>query len=123
MLEHYEIAPDNKYKNTLLFGKFDGNVSFRRTQFLSIEISVLDEDAQMAADIANEIAAHIDSVYFNIRKARAQEAYAIVGREYNSSRLIIEQLTDSLNKIRSIGIHDYTSQANFMRSKASYTKL
>ncbi|MGD2033738.1 MAG: hypothetical protein PVF73_01700 [Bacteroidales bacterium] len=111
LLEHYEIDTASKYKNTILYNKFDGNVSFRRTEFLSIEISVLDEDPQMAADIANGIAAYIDSVYFNIKKARAREAYSIVEREYNSSKMLIEQLTDSLNKIRSYGIHDYESMA------------
>ncbi|MBN2522502.1 MAG: hypothetical protein JXB24_04470 [Bacteroidales bacterium] len=111
LLEHYEIDTASKYKNTFLYSKFEGNVSFRRTEFLSIEISAMDEDAQMAADIANGIATYIDSVYFNIKKARAQEAYAIVEREYNSSKILIEQLTDSLNKIRTYGIHDYKSMA------------
>ncbi len=111
LLEHYEIDTASKFKNTELYNKLEGNVGYRRTEFLSIEISVLDEDPQMAADIANGIAGYIDSVYFNIKKARALEASAIVEREYLSSRLIIEELTDSLNEIRSLGIHDYVSMA------------
>ena len=116
LMDHYEIDTSNKFKNTLLFRKLEGNISFRRTEFLSIEISVLDEDAQMAADIANGIANYIDSVYFNIKKARATEAYAIVEREYNSSRQLIEQLTDSLGKIRDLGIHDYETMAEAMNT-------
>ncbi len=116
LMEHYDIDTANKYKNTLLFKKLEGNISFRRTEFLSIEISVLDEDAQMAADIANGIAGYIDSVYFNIKESRAKEAYAIVEREYKSSRVLIEELTDSLNKIRSLGIHDYESMAEALNT-------
>lgn len=112
LMHHYEIdtAPKN-FPYTQLVKKFKGNVKFRRTEFLSIEISVLDEDAQMAADIANEIAAYVDSVYFQIKSSRATEAYQIVNREYESSTSMIIELTDSLNKIRSLGVHDYESQA------------
>lgn len=116
LLEHYEIDTATKYKKTILFEKLAGNISFRRTEFLSIEISVLDEDPQMAADIANGIASYIDSVYFNIKKTRALEAHAIVGREYNNSKLIIKHFTDSLNKIRSYGIHDYKSMAEALNT-------
>lgn len=112
LMEHYEIdtTPKN-FPYTKLIKKYKGNVKFRRTEFLSIEIEVLDEDAQMAADIANEIASYIDSVFFQIKRARAQEAYAIVEREYNTSKQMIENLTDSLSKIRSYGISDYQAQS------------
>jgi uncharacterized protein involved in exopolysaccharide biosynthesis len=112
LMEHYEI--DTAAKNfpyTQLIKKYKGNVKFRRTEFLSIEIEVLDEDPQMAADIANEIAAHIDVAYSQIKKSRADEAFVIVDREYQISYRTIESLTDSLNKIRALGVHDYESQA------------
>lgn len=112
LMEHYEIdtTPKN-FPNTKLIKKYKSNVKFRRTEFLSIEIEVLDEDPQMAADMANEIASYVDSVFFEIKRSRAQEAYAIVEREYNTSKQMIESLTDSLTKIRSYGISDYGSQS------------
>jgi uncharacterized protein involved in exopolysaccharide biosynthesis len=112
LMEHYEIdTATNKYPYTKLIKQYKSNVKFRRTEFMSIEIEVLDTDAQMAADIANEIAAYIDSVFFQVKRSRAQEAYAIVEREYNTSKQMIEELTDSLSKIRSYGISDYESQS------------
>lgn len=112
LMDHYEIdtTPKN-FPYTKLIKKYKGNVKFRRTEFLSIEIEVLDEDAQMAADMANEIASYVDSVFFQIKRSRAQEAYAIVEREYNTSKQMIESLTDSLTRIRSYGISDYGSQS------------
>jgi hypothetical protein len=86
-------------------------VKFRRTEFLSIEIDVLDPDAQMAADIANEIAAYVDSVFYEIKKSRAQEAYSIVEKEYKQSTETIMDITDSLRVIRSYGIYDYEAQS------------
>lgn len=114
LMEHYEIDTASKFPYTQLMSKYKGNVKFRRTEFLSIEVSVLDEDAQMAADIANAIASYIDSVYYNIKFSRAQEAYAIVEKEFNNSRASISKLTDSLMIIRSFGINDYESQSEGM---------
>jgi LPS O-antigen subunit length determinant protein (WzzB/FepE family) len=111
LMEHYKIDTASKFPYTQLMNKYKSNVKFRRTQFLSIEIEVLDQDAQMAADIANGIASYIDSVFYNIKFSRAQEAFFIVEREYTDSKVNIEQLTDSLKTIRSFGINDYESQS------------
>ena len=112
LMQHYKINPEkDAYPYTRLMKKYKGNVSFRRTQFLSIEIEVLDEDPQMAADIANEIAFYVDTVFANIKKSRALEAYHIVEKEYNESTDMIMELTDSLKTIRSLGVQDYKSQS------------
>lgn len=111
LMQHYEIDTASKYKYTKLNEKYKHNVKFRRTEFLSIEIEVLDPDAKMAADIANEIASYVDSVFYQIKHTRAQEAYYIVEKEYNESRKTIEELTDSLKTIRLLGIQDYDSQS------------
>jgi uncharacterized protein involved in exopolysaccharide biosynthesis len=111
LMQHYEIDTAAKFPYTQLINKYKSNVKFRRTEFLSLEIAVMDKDAQMAADIANGIASYIDSVFYNIKYSRAQEAYSIVEKEYNASRASISLMTDSLMKIRSFGINDYESQS------------
>jgi capsular polysaccharide biosynthesis protein len=83
----------------------------RRTEFMSIEIEVLDADPQMAADIANEIAAYIDTTIFNMQRERAVEAYNIVEKEYLNSQHEIGLISDSLKEIRRLGVIDYESQA------------
>jgi uncharacterized protein involved in exopolysaccharide biosynthesis len=112
LMDHYKIDTTDKYPNTKLIKKYKSNVKFQRTEFLSIEIEVLDEDAQMAADIANGIASYIDSVYFQIKNMRAKEAYAVVEREFKTSNEMIEALTDSLSVIRSFGISDFAAQSD-----------
>lgn len=111
LMEHYKIDTASKYPYSQLMDKYSGNVHFRRTQFLSIEISVLDADPQMAADMANEISSYVDSVYYQIKKSRAQEAFSIVEREYAQSTQTLMEITDSLKTIRALGIHDYESQS------------
>jgi uncharacterized protein involved in exopolysaccharide biosynthesis len=111
LMNHYKIDPSSAFPYTRLDKKYKGNVKLRRTEFMSIEIEVLDTDPQMAADIANEIASFVDSTIHNMQRARALEAFNIVEKEYNDSQREIDQLSDSLQKIRKLGVIDYESQA------------
>lgn len=111
LMQHYEIDLKDKFPYTKLDIKYKGNIKFRRTQFQSIEITVFDEDPKYAADIANDIAAYIDSAIHDMQKERALEAMKIVEREYKSCQAGIEVLNDSIQKIRQLGIIDYESQA------------
>ena len=112
LLTHYDIDLDpKKYPYTKLENRYKKNINFRQTEFLSIEITVMDEDPAYAADIANEIALFIDTTVHNMQKERAVEAYKIVEKEYNSAQGEIKVLSDSLQKIRELGIIDYQSQA------------
>jgi capsular polysaccharide biosynthesis protein len=116
LMKHYEIDLSEPYPYTKLENKYKSNIKFRRTEFMSIEINVLDTDPQMAADIANEIAGYIDSTIHNMQKERALEALNIVEKEYNNAQLEIDILSDSLQKIRQLGVIDYESQASSLNS-------
>jgi len=111
LVEHYDIDPDSKYKNTLLFNEYESNISFRRTEFMAVEIEVLDRDAQTAADIANDIAALLDSTKNSMQKERAIKGYKIVETEYKRSQEEILQMEDSLTSLRKLGVNDYETQA------------
>ena len=62
LMAHYEIDLDDQYKLTSLIKEWESKVKFKRTEYQSIRIDVLDTDPQMAADIANEIARLVDVV-------------------------------------------------------------
>jgi hypothetical protein len=111
LLEHYKINPDSRYKNTYLFKEYENNISFRRTEFMAVEIEVLDKDPQMAADIANDIAALLDSTKNAMQKERAIKGFKIVKTEYNKLKVEILQMEDSLTKLRKLGVNDYETQA------------
>ncbi len=111
LMAHYRIDPSSSFPYTRLDKKYKGNIRLKRTEFMSIEIEVLDTDPQMAADIANEIASFVDSTIHNMQRQRAVEAFSIVEKEYNGSQHEIDQISDSLRKIRELGVIDYESQA------------
>lgn len=110
LMEHYGIDTSSRNKRTQLLSEYKKNFSFRRTEFLSIEIAVLDKDRQMAADLANYVAFLIDSVMNGMKRARAIKAYEIVAREYEDLQKHVAILQDSVEYFRKMGVPDYGTQ-------------
>lgn len=117
LMDHYAIDTSAKYAYTRLHDAYEDNINFSRTEYMAVRISVLDRDAQMAADIANDIAAILDSVKNEIAHKRAMKAYNIVKREYFQLKDEIEAMEDSLTKLRRLGVHDYESQAEMFNQQ------
>jgi len=111
LMNHYEIDSLGAFPLTKLHKKFSENISFRRTQYMSIEIEVLDTDPQTAADIANNIAALIDTAMNRMKKERALLAMQLVEKEYSNLEDDMQLTKDSLKKIQEKGINNYESQA------------
>ena len=99
LMDHYEINPASRYPYTQLANTYKKNISFRRTELMSVEISVLDTDAQIAADIANDISNMIDTVFNEMKQERAQAAFELVRKEYKVAEKNLRILQDSLEKI------------------------
>ena len=114
LMVHYNINPDSKYKNTKLFREYENNISFRRTEFMAVKITVLDTDAQMAADIANNIAELLDSTKNEMQKERSFKAYTIVREQYLKLKNEIREMEDSLTVLREFGVNDYESQSEMI---------
>jgi capsule polysaccharide export protein KpsE/RkpR len=117
LMKHYGIDANSQYKNTLLQREYDGNITFKRTEFMAVKISVLDKDPQMAADIANSIADLLDSVKNEMQRDRAKQGFKIVEAEYLSLKNEVSQMEDSLSKLRKLGVNDYETQAEMMNQQ------
>lgn len=111
LMEHYNIDATDKFKYTKLFDEFKDNISFERTEFMSVKVEVLDKDPQFAADICNEISNLLDSVKNKMQKQRAIAALKIVERSYLSLKKEIQDINDSLKVLRLMGINDYETQS------------
>lgn len=110
LMNHYDIKPNAKFKNTQLAKKFSDNIRFRRTEYSSVEIEVLDTDPEIAAGIANDIAALLDETKNKIQREQATKALTIVETQYQAKREFVNKLNDSLNFFRALGIFDYEVQ-------------
>jgi len=114
LMEHYGIDSSSRYARSAITNLYRKNISFRRTEYLSIEISVLDKDRMMAANIANTIAALIDSTMNGIKRERAIDAFNIVAQEYQTLSKQISNQQDSLTQIRNLGVNDYERQVEVL---------
>ncbi|MCF8464728.1 MAG: hypothetical protein K9G41_07800 [Flavobacteriales bacterium] len=111
LMNHYEIDTSDVYRQTKLFKEYESNITYKRTEFQSVRIDVLDSDRFLAADIANDIAALVDSVKNRMQKERAFKAMAIAEAEYAEMKNYVKELEDSLNRMREMGVNDYESMS------------
>ncbi len=111
LMGHYEISEDARFKNTRLTEEYRGNISFRRTQYGAVEVSVRDKDPAMAAAIANELAALADTVQNELRHGRAELAYMVAKNQYETFRQQVRQTEDSLRQIMQKGVFDLEGQS------------
>ena len=95
LMEHYGIPADKEHKNALLDDQYRSNVSVRRTEFLGVEIGVLDQDPAWAADIANYMAAMYDTLCHEIHHDRAVSAAEVMDGVCAS----MEREIDSLSQL------------------------
>ena len=96
LMEHYEIEQGEKYPLTRLYETYQSNINFRLTEYMSVEISVMDQDPEYAANIANDISALVDTVFNGMKKERAREAFRLVEREYLEAEKKLAVIRDSM---------------------------
>lgn len=111
LMKVYRINPEGKHKYSELAKAWESHVKFEYTRFGSVRISVLDEDPQRAADMANFISAQVDSVWSHMDRERALKGYLIVKEETDKLTAEIAAIKDSMDVLRGLGVQDYHSQA------------
>jgi uncharacterized protein involved in exopolysaccharide biosynthesis len=117
LLDHYEIDPEADYQMTKLYNIYNGNINFRRTEYMAVKITVYDKDPEFAANIANDISDLVDSTISEIQRERAIMAFKIVEAEYLILQDEIREMQDSLNHLMKLGVHDYESQAEMINQQ------
>jgi hypothetical protein len=111
LMKAYRIDPTDRFKNTKLFMMYSENITFKRTEFMSVRVDVMDEDAERAAKIANDIAALLDTTKRRMQRDRALQAFRIVETEYLKKKAEVDLMQDSMFKINQLGVYDYESQS------------
>jgi uncharacterized protein involved in exopolysaccharide biosynthesis len=99
LMDHYEIDPNSKYPVTQLYEAYKSNVNFKLTEFMSVEITVMDSDPVYASDIANDISALVDTVFNNMKKQRSLTAFKLVEKEYLETVENTKILQDSMKRL------------------------
>lgn len=128
LMEHYGISGDDPQKYFKLDEAYRSNVNVRRTEYLGVEVSVLDVDAQWAADIANFMAANYDTLCSRIQQERSCDAYAIMKDVCSELESDIRALNDTLKADRSRYdiaelINNKTRELAELQTRMSQTKV
>lgn len=112
LYKHYNInSKTEKYPKTALQYKLKDNFSVTRTRYLSVKIEVLDENPQMAADLANGMAILFDSIKTEVQNQIAIPALKIVERALQAKRDKIQITKDQMRKLGEEGITNYEEQS------------
>ncbi len=109
--EHYGVSQNHPFRLTAIKKTYESRVNFDRTKYGSVKISVLDQDPDTAAMIANDISRLVDTVKNNMQQRRARKALRVVEDEFAELRNYVNSIETSLRQLRSKGVHDYESQA------------
>jgi len=117
LMNHYGIDSTSKIKFSKLFREYEDNISFRRTEYMAVQISVYDEDPQVAADIANTIATLLDSTKNEMQRQRSVAGFRVVESEYKTLQAEVNEIVDSLIKIGGLGVNDVEYQSQVLNQQ------
>ena len=101
LLNHYNIDPDAKFRYTILGSKMDRYISFRKTQYMSVQISVMDEDPEIASSMVNDIATLVDSTFNRLIMEAGVKQVEALRNQYDHQLQLIMSYDDSLANLRS----------------------
>jgi capsular polysaccharide biosynthesis protein len=117
LMQHYGIDTSSKVKYSKLFREYERNIYFNRTEYMAVKITVLDKDAQMAADIANNIAELLDSTKNEMQHQRAVNGFKIVETEYKTLQKEVSKIVDSIVTLGSLGVNDVEYQSQVLNQQ------
>ena len=108
----YDIEPKSDGYHHKLGKAYESHIHFERTRFGSINISVLDESPQLAADIANKIVQLIDTVKNDLIKERTIPAFEINRRKLEQLKSSQERLNSEMDSLSQLGVINALSRSS-----------
>lgn len=116
LMKHYEISADDANKNYKLGKAYNNHITFTRTRYGSIEISVLDRDKDLAAQIANKIVQLIDTVKNEMVQERTIPAFEISQRKKDLLQQDINTILVELDSLSKLGVVSIEGRANLFQA-------
>lgn len=97
LMEHYAIKPTSKYPKNDLSKRYKRYVTIKRTDYLGVQVSVLDQDPQMAADMVNYILDMYDTLCREIHHERAEDAAEVMNAVCDAAMMEIDSMATTVN--------------------------
>lgn len=111
LFDHYEVSKDDPNYVDKILKFYDGNISFQKTPNEAIVISVVDEDPQIASDIADSIICYYNDMVLEMNKEKSAEVVKIYYDSYQKKLVEIDSLAVLLKSYRTeYGLLDLSAQ-------------
>jgi hypothetical protein len=95
-----------------MLAEFNDNVKFKKTEYETIEIQVLDTDPQRASNMCDSIITFLDEKVRSMHRVKYEEVVKITKKDYSSLSHQIDSVEERLNFLRKeYKIVDYSTQA------------
>ena len=107
----YRIKKDESQYLTRMMNEFNDNVKFKKTEFETIEIQVMDTDPVRASNMCDSIVSFLNEKVRLIHKIKHDEVAGIAKRDYAYISHKVDSLEEKLNFLRTnYQILDYRLQ-------------
>lgn len=98
LIERYRIPKRSKHKIHDVTKKFNRYCTIKRTEFMGIEVSIIDEDPQIAADIVNYMMDKYDTLCHEIHHDRAESAARIMNAVCAADEEKLDSLANTMGE-------------------------
>jgi len=110
--EVYRISKQDPLYMTYMMAEFNDNVSFKKTEYETIEIQVLDTDPQRACNMCDSIISFLDQKVSSMHRIKYEEVAQIAKKDLNLIKHEIDSVQEQLNTLRKdYKILDYEAQS------------
>lgn len=110
--EHYKISPLYKYYKTALYGKFNEEISFRKTENEAVRVTVMDTDPVIACAMVDSIRKFYDKKVQSLHRIKVAEEFNIRNEELSRLKKELDSITNILGDLgRKYGVLEITGQS------------
>ncbi len=114
LFETYGIDPSGQSAQTALIREYQDNIIFRKTEYESVVIEVMDADPVQARDIVNSIIFYFNRKERSLQKEKSMELVKILQEQVSKKKAEMDSMEAVLTNLRQdYGILDYSLQTEY----------
>ena len=109
---HYKISPLYPYLKSAVYGKYNEEVSFRKTENEAVKIQVLDTDPLIACAMVDSLRKFFDKKVQSLHRIKWAEEYNIRIMEFDRLKIEMDSMTNILSELgKKYGVMEITGQS------------
>lgn len=116
LYKHYDIAENDENRRHKLGLEYGSNFNFVRTRYGSIQIDVLDKDAELAAKMANRVVELIDTVKNEMLAQRTSEAFKVSQRKRAMLQSELDIISRRIDSLAALGVMSIDARAGLYQA-------